>query len=73
MIDARALAEACRTDSMTNPGGGLEGYSGNVGTVVINSIASGVRMPNFIPFGDDSDEGYYVVDAHYTVLYQESI
>jgi hypothetical protein len=73
MIDARALAAACRTNSTSNPGEGLEGFSGLVGDVTINSIASGTRMPNFISFGDDSDEGYYVVDAHYTVIYQESI
>lgn len=73
LANARRLAEACRTNMTANPGEGLEAYDGLSASVQIESIASGTRSPDFVPFSDDSDEGFYIVDAHYSVLYQETV
>lgn len=71
--NARTLAECCRTNLMANPAEGLEAFDGNMASVAIGQILSGARSVDFIFYGDDSDEGYYVVDAHYSVTYTEAI
>ena len=52
-VDARALAEAVRTNG-TNPGTGMAGYSGTYFHSTVESIAT-----TFIPIEDGSDEGWY--------------
>ena len=70
MIQSRNLAEACRNNG-TNPGTGLEAFSGTVAGMVIQMITIDTKTFDFIFFGTHTDEGYYVVDLHCTVDYSE--
>lgn len=79
---ARVLAGACRdngTSSETTHSTGLEAWPPDENTnnviagVQIDGISSGTRQVSFVYYSDESDEGYYIVDSHYTVIYQETV
>ncbi len=72
LADARALAEAVRVNG-NNPGDGLAGSEWTQSGITVESCCLVFTEPNYIPFRDDSDEGFYLMDAHYTLLYGETI
>lgn len=72
--DTRDLAKRIKTNN-TNPGTGLAHGEWNTLAVPLNvqSCCCLYTEYDFIFFGDDSDEGYYVADTHYTIIYDETI
>lgn len=67
---ARALAEAVRANG-TDPGTGMAGSEFVAAGVTVESCCLTFSEPDFVPYGDDSDEGFFVVEAHYSVIYGE--
>lgn len=72
--DARALARAVKTNG-SSPGTGLAHSEWNEATAPLNvqSCCYVFAEHGFVPYGDDSDDGYYFSDCHYTVIYDEAI
>lgn len=68
---ARTLAEAIRLNG-NDPGTGLAGYSGTVGTDKIDAVLEAVSS-TFTPEDDGSDEGWYDVYCSYTVSHTEVV
>ncbi len=72
LADARALHEAVRLNG-TNPGTGLAGDEWSLLGIDVQSCCLVYADPDFQFYRDDSDEGFYLMDAHYTLLYGETI
>jgi hypothetical protein len=72
--DARALAQAVKFNG-TAPGTGLAHSAWNELTVPLDvqSCCFIYAEYDFTPYSDDSDEGFYWADCHYTVIYTEAI
>ena len=72
--DARALARAVKVNGNV-PGTGLAHSEWNEFTVPLDvqSCCFTYAEYDFTPYADDSDEGYYWADCHYTVIYTEAI
>lgn len=69
---ARALAAAVRSNN-TDAGTGLAGSDWELADVTVQSCLHTFNEPDFIPYSDDSDEGYFVVDSHYELMYEETL
>ena len=74
MSDTRALMRAVKTNN-TVPGTGLAHSDWNETGYPLNvqSCCFVYAEYDFMPYGDDSDEGVYVADCHYTVIYDDAI
>ena len=68
---ARALSEAVRSNG-TNPGTGLVDYSGTTSGFVVQAVTLNTEEYDFVPYGDDSDEGLFIFDYLYQVDYFET-
>ena len=70
---ARELAEAIRSNG-TNPGTGLAGDDWTIIGIpgAVESCCLIYSSLDFIPFGDDSDEGIFTIDSHYTIIFDET-
>lgn len=67
---ARSVSEAVR---LNGGGGGLAGDEWNAAGVEVAGCALTYSQADFVSYGDDSDEGFYVVDSHYTVSWYEGV
>lgn len=71
---ARSLAKAVKYNG-TSPGTGLAHAEWNLPTapLAVESCCYVYTECGFVFFADESDEGYYYADCHYTVIYAESV
>ncbi len=72
LATARSLAGAINGNNSSGSPSGLAGYEGTVSGIEIQGAELQSREVEFVPYGDDSDDGFYHVDLIYLVHYTET-
>ncbi len=69
-LESRQLEQLIRTNG-TDPGTGLQGYAGLVGTFQIDGCTLARRVPYLLERQSDEDRDWYGIASYYEIDYRE--